>query len=106
MTINPFQAQPATNFDSNHPTFNSYDLDPRLVSALAANGFTKSTNIQHEAIPKMLEHSDSNTIIAAETGNGKTLAFLIPMLHQILQLKDVEEKPQINSPYGVIVTPG
>ena len=107
-TINPFQPQPATNFDSEdlHPTFDNYPLDPRLVEALNKSGFTKATNIQHAAIPQMLQYPDSNTLIAAETGNGKTLAFLVPMLHQILYLKDVEETKQRNSPYGVVVTPG
>ena len=99
----------ATNFDDTHPTFERYKtlgLDPRLIQALAKCGFTKSTNIQHEAIPRMLEYPGSNTLIAAETGNGKTLAFLIPMLNQLLYLKDMEETPQLNAPYGVIVTPG
>jgi len=106
-TINPFMPPPATNFDDSHPTFDIYPLNPRLIEALAKCGFHKSTNIQHEAIPKMLEYTDSNTIIAAETGNGKTLAFLIPMLNQILKFKEIEENENVkNSPYGVIVTPG
>ena len=105
-SINPFLPQPATNFDESHPTFDKYNLDPRLIEALTKCGFTKSTNIQHEAIPKMLEYPDSNTIIAAETGNGKTLAFLIPLLNQLLYLKDIEESKQVNSPYAVVVTPG
>ena len=107
-TINPFLPQPATNFDSKlakPPTFEDYQLDTRLIQALAKCGFTKSTNIQHEAIPKMLEYPDSSTLIAAETGNGKTLAFLVPLLQRVLQQKDVEERPQLNSPYGLIVTP-
>lgn len=108
-TINPFLPQAATNFDSSlakPPTFEDYQLDSRLIRALAKCGFTKSTNIQHEAIPKILEHPDCSALIAAETGNGKTLAFLVPLLNHILRLKDVEERPQINSPYGLVVTPG
>ena len=108
-TINPFITPDSTGFRNefrNPPTLRDYDLDPRLVEALTKCGFTKSTNIQHEAIPKMLEFADCNTMIAAETGNGKTLAFLIPMLNSILKMKDVEEKVEINSPYGVVVTPG
>ena len=54
----------------------------------------------------MLEYRDNNTLIAAETGNGKTLAFLIPMLNQLLYHKDSEETEEVNSPYAVIVTPG
>lgn len=109
-TINPFLPQPATNFDSKlakPPTFQDYQLDGKLIRALALCGFAKPTNIQHEAIPAMLEHPDCSTLIAAETGNGKTLAFLVPMLQHILRRKEVEEgTPQHNSPYGVIVTPG
>ena len=105
-TINPFQPLAATNFDDSNPKFADYPLDERLVKALNVCGFTKATNIQHEAIPKMLEYRDSNTLIAAETGNGKTLAFLIPMLNQVLYHKDAEETEAVNSPYAVIVTPG
>ena len=112
-TINPFLPQPATNFDSKlakPPTFQDYQLDSKLIRALAVCGFTKPTNIQHEAIPAMLEHSDCSTLIAAETGNGKTLAFLVPMLQHILRRKEVEEEEMgptpHNAPYGVIVTPG
>ena len=108
-TINPFRGPEATSFSSDlktRPTFQDYDLDPRLVEALAKCGFTKTTNIQHEAIPKMLEFSDCSTLIAAETGNGKTLAFLVPMLNSILKQKDAEEQIQFNSPHGLVVTPG
>jgi len=108
-TINPFRPPAATSFNKefqNPPTFSDYDLDPRLVEALRKCGFTKTTNIQHEAIPKMLEFSDSHTLIAAETGNGKTLAFLVPLLNHVLKHKDLEESPQLNSPYGLVVAPG
>ena len=112
-TINPFLPQAATNFDSKlakPPTFQDYQLDSKLTRALALCGFTKPTNIQHEAIPAMLEHPDCSTLIAAETGNGKTLAFLVPMLQHILRRKEVEEEEMgptpHNAPYGVIVTPG
>jgi len=105
-TINPFQPHAATNFDESNPKFADYPLDVRLVKALNVCGFTMATNIQHEAIPKMLEYRDNNTLIAAETGNGKTLAFLVPMLNQLLYHKDAEETEAVNSPYAVIVTPG
>ena len=111
-TINPFLPQPATNFDSKlakPPTFQDYQLDSKLIRALALCGFTKPTNIQHEAIPAMLEHPDCSTLIAAETGNGKTLAFLVPMLQHILRRKEVEDEEgpsPHNSPYGLIITPG
>jgi len=109
-TINPFMPPAATNFNQEHqrqPLFSDYDLDPRLIEALRKCGFTKATNIQHEAIPKMLEFSDCSALVAAETGNGKTLSFLVPLLNQVLKFKDLDEgPPQDNAPYGVVVAPG
>jgi len=108
-TINPFLPPQSTSFSSelkHPPKFSDYDLDPRLLEALSKCGFSKSTNIQHEAIPKILEFSDCNALIAAETGNGKTLAFLLPLLNQILKQKDIEERAPLNSPYGVVLVPG
>ena len=49
-------------------------------------GFTKSTNIQHEAIPSLLEFSDCHALLASETGNGKTLAMVVP----IIQVRTVD----------------
>jgi superfamily II DNA/RNA helicase len=57
------------------------------VEALAECGFTRPTNIQHEALPAILA-TDDHTLIASETGNGKTLCFLIPMLQNIIRLKE------------------
>ena len=47
-------------------------------------GYTKSTNVQHEAIPNLLEYSDCHALIASETGNGKTLAMAVPLIQVIM----------------------
>jgi DEAD/DEAH box helicase len=57
------------------------------VEALAECSFTRPTNIQHEALPAILA-TDDHSLIASETGNGKTLCFLIPMLQNIIRLKE------------------
>jgi len=44
-----------------------------------------TSTFQDSAIPKLL--AGDSSIVAAETGNGKTLAFLLPVIEQILQLK-------------------
>jgi len=94
--INPFTSNDAVSWFKKEkdnrrvPRFSDYDLDPRLLSSLESSGFSKPTNIQHEAIPKMLEHDDSHTLIAAETGNGKTLCLLLPIIHNILRKYDLD----------------
>lgn len=65
----------------------------------------KSFPLQTLAIPQVLE--GNNTLIAAETGNGKTLAFVAPMLQQIAQRKKAfRDNYPMNSPLGLIVVPG
>ncbi|KMR04965.1 putative atp-dependent rna helicase ddx28-like protein [Lasius niger] len=46
----------------------------------------------------------ANTVIAAETGCGKTLTYLLPMIDKVLRWKEMAEI-QYNSPLGLIVTP-
>ena len=67
---------------------------------------------------QLLEHSDSSALLASETGNGKTLALVVPMLQGLLDVREAEEvmreeregreAPRVptNSPTAVIVTPG
>lgn len=58
--------------------------------------------IQKLGIPKIM--SGRNVLLSAETGCGKTLAFLLPMVNQILQWKNLIET-DYNTPLGLIVTP-
>ncbi|XP_014599068.1 PREDICTED: probable ATP-dependent RNA helicase DDX28 [Polistes canadensis] len=83
-------------------TFEKFDLDPSLCKKLQEIGHTTPLKIQECAIPKIL--SGLNTVIAAETGCGKTMAYLIPLIDQILNWKPMLERP-LNSPLGLIVTP-
>ena len=59
-------------------------LQPRLKQALAANEFITPTPVQTQAIPPALDGDD--VIATAQTGTGKTLAFLIPMLEMLSQV--------------------
>ncbi|MDD1631837.1 MAG: DEAD/DEAH box helicase, partial [Methylococcaceae bacterium] len=47
-------------------------------------GFQQPTPVQQQAIPLALEHKD--LLVSAETGSGKTAAFLLPTLHHLLAL--------------------
>lgn len=62
--------------------FSSFTLDDRLTRAIEAAGFTEATPIQEAAIPPGLEGRD--LIGTAQTGTGKTAAFVLPMLQSLL----------------------
>jgi ATP-dependent RNA helicase RhlE len=58
--------------------FQALGLEPRLLNALKDAGYTEPTPIQSAAIPKILSGTD--VIGIAQTGTGKTAAFVLPML--------------------------
>ena len=62
--------------------FTSFNLNPKLLQALGDLEFTAPTPIQKLAIPPLLEGRD--VLGAAATGSGKTAAFLLPILHALL----------------------
>src|SRR5581483_4490647 len=62
-------------------TFTELPLSASLQRELAANQFTIPTPIQAQAIPSALEGKD--VLATAQTGTGKTLAFLIPLIEML-----------------------
>lgn len=68
--------------------FAEYGLHERLLKALSALSFKEPTQVQAAAIPAALEGGDLR--VTAKTGSGKTAAFVLPLLHRLLQ----ENKPQ------------
>ncbi len=62
--------------------FTPFNLNPKLLQALGDLGFTAPTPIQKLAIPPLMEGRDA--LGAAATGSGKTAAFLLPILHAIM----------------------
>ena len=86
------------------PGWDSLDLSPPTLRALAKLSFTSPTPIQSSAIPEILEGHD--VIGKASTGSGKTLAFGIPILESFLntnQIPVVEEKKRL--PMALILSP-
>ncbi|HMR19669.1 MAG TPA: DEAD/DEAH box helicase [Sphingobacterium sp.] len=63
--------------------FNEFGFDPTLVDGLDSMGFTEATPIQEQTIPVILKGHD--LIACAQTGTGKTAAYLLPILHNITQ---------------------
>ncbi len=62
--------------------FSELGLQPSLVRGCESQGYTEPTPIQRQAIPVILSGSD--LIGCAETGTGKTAAFLLPILQRIM----------------------
>ena len=59
-------------------SFDTLGLTPELLRAVADEGYTEPTPVQREAIPLVLEGRD--VLAGAQTGTGKTAAFVLPML--------------------------
>ena len=78
------------------PSFSSLKLHPSLQQGLKELGFARPTPIQAEAIPPALEGRD--VLACAMTGSGKTYAFLLPILHHLM------EKPR-GTTRALVITP-
>jgi len=66
-------------------SFESFKLDGRVGQGLQSAGYEKATPIQAVAIPAILAGRD--VIGTAPTGTGKTAAFVLPILHNLLAMK-------------------
>jgi ATP-dependent RNA helicase RhlE len=64
-------------------TFSELPLSITLQGNLAQQGFVQPTPVQAQAIPEQLLGHD--VVITAQTGTGKTLAFLLPLLEKMLK---------------------
>lgn len=63
--------------------FNELNLIPELLESIEYMGFSETTPIQEKAIPVILSGSD--LIASAQTGTGKTAAFLLPVMNSIFR---------------------
>lgn len=66
--------------------FNEFGFDTRLLEGIEAMGFETATEIQVKAIPVILAGKD--LIGSAQTGTGKTAAFLLPIANELLFLHE------------------
>ncbi len=63
-------------------SFKEFKFHPKITAGIEACGFTTPTPIQKEAIPPILEGRD--ILGLAQTGTGKTAAFVLPLLQRLL----------------------
>lgn len=87
-------------------SFDGFGFYPELVANLASRlNVEHTTFIQHETIPHIL--NKHHTLIAAETGCGKTIAYLAPIIQNVLKHKaKAEDTIEFNTPKALIITPG
>jgi ATP-dependent RNA helicase RhlE len=81
-------------------SFESFKFDGRVKQGLQAAGYEKATPIQEIAIPAILEGRD--VIGTAPTGTGKTAAFVLPILHNLLATKKQDAR---RATRALIITP-
>ena len=81
-------AQPAQEVEAFMPehSFSDFGLDPRLRGIIERRGYVQPTAIQDKIIPHIMHKTD--VVGLANTGTGKTAAFLIPLVHAILEQGD------------------
>ena len=83
-------------------TFSSFELHPALLAGLEAAGFTRCTPIQALTLPVTLPGRD--VAGQAQTGTGKTLAFLVTVINRLLSRPALaERKPE--DPRALILAP-
>ena len=75
-------------------SFYEYNLSDNLNKSLKTLGFKNPTEIQSKTIPIALKRND--ILASAETGSGKTAAYLIPLIHHISTIGGIS---------GLILTP-
>ena len=63
--------------------FNAFNFDPRVMAGITAAGFETPTPIQARAIPPVLRKQDVMGL--AQTGTGKTAAYVLPVLERLLK---------------------
>jgi ATP-dependent RNA helicase RhlE len=75
--------------------FDTYAINSTLKNNLKAQGLIRPTDIQYKAIPSILKGED--VLAIAQTGTGKTVAFAVPVINTVLNLKKSKKNSGIQS---------
>lgn len=89
--VDDSEATAPTSDDANPSEngFTALGLSGSLLKSIVATGYTTPTPIQARAIPAALAGRD--LLLSAQTGSGKTAAFVLPILHQLSELQAKEK---------------
>lgn len=102
-----WKAPEATNAPLELANFGSLQLYSRLVDELSKMRLERPTAIQKKVVPHMIT-SSGDAFVQAETGSGKTFAYLLPILHRVLLLSSKVGGKQIHRDSGlfaIVVAP-
>jgi superfamily II DNA/RNA helicase len=80
-------------------SFENLNLHPLILKAIIDSGYTSPTPIQEQAIPELLAGHD--IMASAQTGTGKTAAFMLPALHRLAAPSKVHSR----GPRILVLTP-
>jgi ATP-dependent RNA helicase RhlE len=76
--------------------FEDFKFNKQILNAIADLGFTEPTSVQLEAIPKVIGGQDIQCI--AQTGTGKTAAYLLPILMKVRYAREMHPRVMIIVP--------
>jgi ATP-dependent RNA helicase RhlE len=88
---------------SDYHDFDHFGLDPRIVAAVKAMGYTTPTPIQSKAIPVVMQGGD--VMGAAQTGTGKTAGFALPIIQRLLPGANTSMSPARHPVRALVLTP-
>lgn len=89
--------------DNNGQDFSSFNLHPALLKAVQQSGYETPTPIQAKAVPVAMQGLD--VMGAAQTGTGKTAAFVLPILHRLMPYASHSVSPALHPVRALILTP-
>ncbi|MBT3259794.1 MAG: DEAD/DEAH box helicase, partial [Deltaproteobacteria bacterium] len=76
--------------------FKTFNFHPTIAAGVAAAGYVTPTPIQARAIPRVIENHDIMGV--AQTGTGKTAAFVLPILNRLMEKKTAAVRALIMAP--------
>ncbi len=77
--------RPQATYDARPVGFETLGLEPSLLEGVRIRGFSATTPIQSAVIPIVMDGND--LLAAADTGTGKTAAYLLPILNRMLRAR-------------------
>lgn len=90
--------------DKNIMSFNDLNLNTKILRAITDMGYVIPTPIQQEAIPKIMDKSD--LMASAQTGTGKTAAFILPILDSLSKMdNEVKKGKKGGKPKALVLVP-
>ncbi|XP_062922888.1 probable ATP-dependent RNA helicase DDX28 [Mobula hypostoma] len=83
-------------------SFSSLGLCQELLDALSTMGISRPTMVQAHTIAALMRRN--NVLCAAETGSGKTLSYLLPLMHTLISDR-AETEADCDGPRGLVLVP-